>query len=132
MDELFAALFGLAGGLVGGLLGVGGGVLFVPGLTIFMGASQVEAEATSLLAIVPVAILGTWRQRRYGNVRLADGIAIGLLSVVGVAVGVLISNAVSQRTLELAFAALVIVIAVQLIVRAMRSREGSATGAGDA
>ncbi len=132
MDEVFAALFGLAGGLVGGLLGVGGGVLFVPGLTIFMGASQVEAEATSLLAIVPVAILGTWRQRRYGNVRLADGIAIGLLSVVGVAIGVLISNAVSQRTLELAFAVLVIAIAVQLIVRALRGGKVSAAGAGDA
>jgi uncharacterized membrane protein YfcA len=129
MDEVLAALFGFAGGLVGGLLGVGGGVLFVPGLTIFMDASQVEAEGTSLLAIVPVAIVGAWRQRSYGNVRLADGIAIGLLSLVGVAIGVLVANAVPQRTLELGFAAFMILVALQLIRRAVRPRpSGSAAG----
>lgn len=120
MDVVAAALMGLAGGVVGGLLGVGGGVLFVPALVIFMDATQVEAESTSLLAIVPVAIVGTWRQARYGNVRLRDGIAVGLLSVAGVAVGVVVANEISQRALELAFAALVLAIAAQLVFRAMR------------
>jgi uncharacterized membrane protein YfcA len=121
MDSVMAALFGFAGGLVGGLLGVGGGILFVPGLTIFLGDSQVEAEATSLLAIVPVAILGSIRQNRYGNVRVADGIAIGMLSLAGVGIGVLVSNALSQRALELGFAGLMILVAVQLAMRAIRS-----------
>lgn len=120
MDVVLAGLMGLAGGVVGGLLGVGGGVLFVPALVIFMDATQVEGEATSLLAIVPVAIVGTWRQARYGNVRLRDGIAIGLLSVAGVGAGVVVANEVSQRALELAFAGLVIVIAIQLVARAYR------------
>lgn len=122
MDVVAAALMGLAGGVVGGLLGVGGGVLFVPALVIFMDATQVEGEATSLLAIVPVAIVGTWRQTRYGNVRLRDGIAIGLLSVAGVGAGVVVANEVSQRALELAFAGLVILVAVQLALRALRPR----------
>ena len=115
-----AAALGLAGGLVGGLLGVGGGVLFVPALAIFADQTQLEAESTSLLAIVAVAAVGTWRQHGYGNVRLADGLVIGLLSPLGVALGVIVANSVSERTLELAFAALLVFVAVQLLVRAAR------------
>jgi uncharacterized protein len=121
MDYLLAALLAAVGGALGGLLGVGGGVLFVPALVIFLDLSQIEAEATSLLAIVPVAIAGTWSQRRYGNVRLRAGLQIGALSVVGAVIGVVVANLVSQRTLELAFAGLILVIAVQLVTRALRS-----------
>jgi len=119
IEILAAALLGLAGGVVGGLLGVGGGILFVPALVIFLDEPQIRAEATSLLAIVPVAVAGTWRQLRYGNVRLGDGVLVGALSVVGVAVGVLVANAVSERVLELAFAGLLIAIAAQLVRRAL-------------
>jgi uncharacterized membrane protein YfcA len=119
MEYVAAALFGLAGGVVGGLLGVGGGVLFVPALAIFLDQSQVQAEATSLLAIVPVALVGTWRQYRFGNLRLRDGVVLGVLSPVGVALGVVIANAVSQRVLELSFAALVLFVAFQLVRRAV-------------
>ena len=69
-----AIAIGLAGGVIAGLLGVGGGVLFVPGLVFFLGLDQHHAEATSLLAIVPVAIVGTWRQDRYGNVCRQDAL----------------------------------------------------------
>jgi uncharacterized protein len=120
MDGMLAALLGFAGGLVGGMLGVGGGVLFVPALAIFLDESQIHAEATSLLAIIPVALLGTWRQYGYGNVRLADGMVIGALSPLGVAIGVLVSNAVSQRVLELAFAALLLLVAGQLMRRVIK------------
>jgi uncharacterized protein len=121
MSEVLAAIFGFLGGAVGGLLGVGGGVIFVPALTIFLDQSQLTAESTSLFAIVPVAIAGVARQRRYGNVRIADGALIGALSIPGVAAGVLIANAVSQRALELSFAALLVVVAAQLALRALRS-----------
>jgi uncharacterized protein len=120
MSELAAAVLGFLGGMVGGLLGVGGGILFVPALTIFMEESQVEAEATSLLAIVPVALVATWRQREYGNVRLADGLLIGALSPIGVAIGVIVANEVSQRALELSFAGLALLIAGRLALRALR------------
>ena len=121
-EVLGVVALGLAGGVTGGLIGVGGGVLFVPALTIFAGLTQIEAESTSLVAICAVAIVGTWRQRGYGNVNLADGLALGLLSFVGVGIGVVVANAVSQRTLELGFAALLLVIAVQLCHRALRPR----------
>ena len=120
MDLLLAGLFGLAGGVLGGLVGVGGGILFVPALVIFLDEPQIEAEATSLLAIVVVAAAGTWRQRAYGNVRLGDAGVIGGLSLAGVAIGVVVANAVSERALEVSFALLALVVAAQLVLRAAR------------
>jgi uncharacterized protein len=119
MEYVAAALLGFAGGTLGGLVGVGGGVLFVPALAIFLDQSQIGAEATSLLAIVPVALVGAWRQRGYGNVRVRDGLLVGALSPLGVAAGVVIANAVPERALELLFAALALVFAAQLLRRAL-------------
>jgi hypothetical protein len=116
-----AVAIGLAAGIVAGLLGVGGGVLFVPGLVLFMGLDQHQAEATSLLAIVPVAIVGTYRQDRYGNVRRADALLLGLLSVAGAAAGVALANALSGAFLRDAFAALVMLVAAQLVRRALNT-----------
>jgi uncharacterized membrane protein YfcA len=124
VSEVAAALLGAAGGVVGGLLGVGGGILYVPALAIFLDEPQVEAEATSLLAIVPVAAVAAWRQRGYGNLRLGDGLAIGALSPLGVAAGVVAANAVAERTLELAFAALLLLVAARLAVRGLRAGPG--------
>ena len=111
---------GVAAGIAGGLVGVGGGVLFVPALVVFADESQLGAEATSLVAIVLVSLVGTWRQRGYGNVRVRDGLVIGALSPLGVAIGVVTSNEISQRALELIFAGLALVIATQLVFRALR------------
>lgn len=118
MDELFAALLALAGGLAGGLVGVGGGVLFVPALTIFLGFSQVEGESTSLLMIVIVALVGAYRQKGYGNLNLRDALVIGALSPLGVLIGVVTANELSQRALELSFAALALYVAYGLVRRA--------------
>jgi uncharacterized membrane protein YfcA len=119
VDEVIAAVIALVGGLAGGLVGVGGGVLFVPALTIFLDLSQVEAEATSLLMIVLVAIIGAMRQRTYGNLALRDALAIGALSPLGVVAGVVVANEVSQRLLELCFAALALYIAFGLMRRSL-------------
>src|SRR5829696_7107423 len=96
---------GFAAGVAGGLLGVGGGVLFVPALVVFADQSQLGAEATSLVAIVLVSAVGTWRQRGYGNLRLRDGVIVGVLSPLGVLAGVALANALPERALELSFAA---------------------------
>ena len=119
MEEVLAALVGFVAGLLGGLLGVGGGILFVPALVIFLDEPQVEAEATSLLAIIPVALVATWRQHRYGNLRLREGLVIGALSPVGVVIGVVVANEVEPRVLELSFAALALAIAARLGKRAL-------------
>ena len=118
-DVLIAILIAAAGGLAGGLVGVGGGILFVPALTIFLGLSQVEGESTSLLMIVVVALIGAARQNGYGNLNLRDAALIGALSPLGVLVGVVVANEVSQRALELSFAALTLFIAYGLFRRAL-------------
>ena len=110
---------GVAAGLVAGMLGVGGGVIFVPALVLLLGFHQVNAEATSLLAILPVAVVGTWRQRRYGNVRLREGIVLGRLAAGGAVGGVVVANAVPQRVLEIGFAGLALAIAAQLLRRGL-------------
>jgi uncharacterized protein len=116
-----AALIGLLAGIVAGMLGVGGGILFVPALTIGLGLSQVEAEATSLLAVVPVALIGAWRQEHYGNVALKEAAVIGALSGLGVLAGVVLANALPTRVLKIAFAALLLLNAYQRGRRAIKS-----------
>jgi uncharacterized membrane protein YfcA len=120
MELVIAALIGFAAGVSSGMLGVGGGIIFVPGLVFAMGLSQLSAEATSLLAIVPVALVGAWRQREYGNVRLRDGLILGALSPLGVVGGAELANVLSERALELSFAAVQLVFAFGLARRAVR------------
>lgn len=119
-----------AGGTVGGLVGVGGGILFVPAMVIILDYSQIDAESTSLLVIVLVAIIGTMRQRSYGNVEMRDAIMIGVLSPIGVVIGVVVSNSVPERALELGFAALALFMAWQLTRKALKTTEPSSAPAG--
>jgi len=120
MDLAIAALLCMVGGIVAGLIGVGGGIIFVPAMTILLSKGQVEAESTSLLMIALVSVVGTWRQRSYGNVNLRDAAMIGLLSPVGVLVGVVIANAVPERALKLGFAALALYMAWRLLKRVFK------------
>ena len=114
-----AMIIGLAAGVVAGLLGVGGGALFVPALTLGLGLSQIDAEATSLLAIIPVALVGAWRQHGNGNVDMRTGLALGALAAAGAVGGVVVANAVPQRALEVGFALLILFVAGQLVRRAL-------------
>jgi uncharacterized protein len=112
-----AIVIGAAGGVISGLLGVGGGILFVPALTLALSLSQIQAEATSLLAIIPVALVGAARQYRYGNLRLADAVGLGALSALGVLGGVALANVLPQRALKYGFAALMLLVAAQFLRR---------------
>ena len=113
--SLGAIALGFVAGAIAGMFGVGGGVVFVPGLVILLGLGQVDAEATSLLAIVPVAIVGAYRQSGYGNLRLREGLLVGALAVPFAALGVVIVNIVPERAIELGFAALIVYVAIGLL-----------------
>jgi hypothetical protein len=113
-----AILLGCSAGLLAGLFGVGGGILFVPTL-LGLGLTQLDAEATSLLAILPTVLAGTWQQQRYGNVRWGTALVVGATSVLGVQAGVLIATALPEDVLRRLFALLVLGVAAQL---AWRSR----------
>ena len=96
--------------MLAGFFGVGGGILFVPTL-VGLGLSQLDAEATSLLAILPTVAAGTWRQRRYGNVRWRTALVLGLASIAGVAAGVQIATSLPEDTLRRLFALLLLGVA---------------------
>jgi uncharacterized membrane protein YfcA len=113
---------GFAGGVLAGLFGVGGGILFVPTLALGLGLTQLHAEATSLLAIIPTVIAGTWRQQRYGNVRWRPAIVIGLAAIGGVEGGVALAESLPEDTLRRLFGVLTILVAAQIAWSAYRRR----------
>jgi len=114
-----ALVLGLGSGILSGLFGVGGGILFVPTL-VLLGLGQVEAAATSLLAIMPTAAVGAWRQRVYGNVRARAALVVGLASVAGAALGVQIATRIDESLLRRLFGVLLLAVAGQLAFRAVR------------
>jgi uncharacterized membrane protein YfcA len=117
---LAAALLGVLAGVLAGLFGIGGGILFVPTLTLVLGLTQLHAEATSLLAIIPTALVGAWRQGHYGNVRWRAALVIGVAAVGGVEGGVQIAETLPQALLRRLFAVLVLAVAAQVAWRAWR------------
>lgn len=121
VEVLGVVAAGIVAGMASGLVGIGGGVLMVPALVIFLDQGQLEAEATSLVAVVLVALAGAARQRGYGNVRLRDGVLVGALSPLGVVVGTVAANELSERALELAFAAVQVYFAYRLALKALAS-----------
>ena len=120
LEVALAILLGLLAGALGGLFGVGGGIVFVPVLVLLFGLGQVQAEATSLLAILPVVAAGTWRQHVYGNVRWRAAFVIGIAAVAGVELGVFTAHSLTEVTLRRLFGLLVLAVAAQLAWRARR------------
>ena len=120
MTLALALALGFSAGIVAGLFGVGGGILFVPTL-VLLGLGQLEAEATSLAAILPTVAAGTWRQASYGNVRWKPALLLGAVSVVGVQLGALVALALPEHALRKLFALLLLGVAAQI---AWRARSG--------
>ena len=112
--------FGALTGVASGLLGVGGGTLLVPFLTLAVGMSQHAAEATSLLVILPTAIAGTLalRRRGVGNARLA--VRFGVVGSIGAVLGALLALALPAATLRLVFAVFVAFVGVRLLRDGLR------------
>jgi uncharacterized membrane protein YfcA len=117
---VLVAALGLVAGILAGLFGVGGGILFVPALTLGLGLTQLHAEATSLLAIIPTVVAGTWRQQRYGNVRWRPAIVIGIAAIGGVEGGVALAEILPEHVLRKLFGALMLVVAAQVAWRVRR------------
>ena len=122
MTYVLAVVLGLAAGVLAGMFGVGGGILFVPTL-VALGLAQHDATGTSLLAIIPTALVGTWRQARYGNVRWRGAIVIGVAAAAAAQGGVALAEALSGPTLRKLFAGLLVLVSAQIAWRASRRSE---------
>jgi len=115
MSLVLVALIGVAGGALAGMFGVGGGILFVPALALVLGLTQLHAEATSLLAILPTALVGSWRQRGYGNVDLRVAAFVGVASIAGVQGGVLLAESLPEHVLRKLFGLLLLALAANIV-----------------
>jgi uncharacterized membrane protein YfcA len=118
---VLAAVLGVAAGVLSGLFGVGGGVLFVPVLT-WIGLTQLHAEASSLLAIIPTVLVGVWRQQQYGNVRWRPAAILGVSSIAATVGGAQVAVSLPEATLRKLFAVLIIGVAGQIAWRAYRQQ----------
>jgi len=96
--------FGLAVGAAAGLLGVGGGILMVPFLTLAIGIEQHAAQATSLLVVLPTAIVATITLQRRGVGDLSGALQLGALGALGSVGGGLLALALPASTLRVCFA----------------------------
>jgi uncharacterized membrane protein YfcA len=121
MTYALAVLLGLLAGVFAGMFGVGGGILFVPTL-VALGLDQHDAIGTSLLAIIPTVLVGTWRQSRYGNVRWRAAAVLGLAAAAAAQGGVALAQTLSDATLRRLFAGLLVLVSGQIAWRA-RARE---------
>jgi uncharacterized protein len=117
---VLAAALGLVAGVLAGLFGVGGGILFVPTLTLALGLTQLHAEASSLLAIIPTVAAGAWRQQRYGNVRWRPAMVIGIAAIGGVEAGVALAESLPEHALRRLFGVLMLLVAAQVVWRVRR------------
>ena len=115
-----AVALGLVAGVLAGLFGVGGGILFVPTLTLALGLEQHHAQATSLLAILPTVAVGAWRQQRYGNVRWSPSLVLGIAGIAGVVAGGFLAESLPAHVLRRLFGVLLVLTAAQLVWRARK------------
>ncbi len=121
MTYAVAIVLGLCAGALAGMFGVGGGILFVPTLT-WLGLTQLHAEATSLLAIIPTVLVGVWRQQSYGNVHWRAALLIGLASVGATVGGAQVAESLPDHVLRKLFAVLLIAVAGQVAWQARRKQ----------
>lgn len=115
-------LVGVLTGIVAGLIGVGGGVIVVPVLMLVFGTSDLEAKGTSLLMMIPTAISGTIGNLRHHNVDLLAAGLIGVSACTTTALGAWLATLIDPLLGNMLFAAYLVVIAVQMAIKAMRQR----------
>jgi uncharacterized membrane protein YfcA len=110
------AAIGTAAGAFSGLFGVGGGTVIVPLLILWFAYAERAATGTSLAAIVIIALFAAIAQGLYGNVNLLQGLLVGAPAVAGVVLGTDLQQRIRQRTISLLFAAMLVLIAIQLVI----------------
>jgi uncharacterized protein len=106
---------GLGAGFLAGLLGIGGGVLIVPALVLLLGFDQHVAQGTSLVVIIPAALLGSWTHYRHGRLDVRDAAVVGAGGIVGAAVGSLSALSIDDQLLQRLFAIVLIAVALRMI-----------------
>ena len=111
------AVVGTAAGAFAGMFGVGGGLVIVPLLIVWLGYGAREATGTSLAAIVVIAAAAMLTQGAYGNLHAGDGLLVGVPAVGGVIAGTWLQQRIPVHTVRMLFAAVLVVAAIDLALK---------------
>lgn len=122
-------VLGVVTGILSGLIGVGGGIIVVPALMVLFGTSDLVAKGTSLLMMIPTALSGTVGNIRRRNVDLVAAAIVGIAACTTTALGAWAAVLIDPVVANALFAAYLVVIAVQMAIRAWRGRSRPAGGA---
>ncbi|MGK3951395.1 sulfite exporter TauE/SafE family protein [Microbacterium sp. I2] len=125
LSGIALVVVGVATGILSGLIGVGGGIVVVPVLMLLFGTSDLVAKGTSLLMMIPTAVSGTIGNLRRHNVDLGAAALVGVAACTTTALGAWIATLVDPFVGNMLFAAYLVVIAVQMGLRAARGRRSS-------
>jgi uncharacterized membrane protein YfcA len=115
MDYLFMVIGGLIAGLFGSLLGLGGGVLIIPLLTLVFGVPMKEAIGTSLICVIATSsgAASLYVRKHFADIRLA--MTLELATTIGAIVGGLIAGIIKPEILTILFSVLLFYIALSMI-----------------
>ena len=120
---IVSLLLGIGTGVVSGMLGVGGGTVMVPGMVLLLSMSQHTAEGTSLLVIIPTALVGAYTHYRNGYVLLLAGAILGGFGIAGALIGSHIALAVPCHTLRIIFVAYLIAMGLRMVAPDRRRQQ---------
>jgi uncharacterized protein len=120
-------LSGFAMGVLSSLLGIGGGIIVIPLLIAFFGFTQQLAAGTSLVVMVPIALLGAWRLTRSGHTQWAQGTRIGVAASVGAVGGASLALVANPAAMQAAFGVVMVYAASQMLWKAYRGPSGGQT-----
>jgi uncharacterized membrane protein YfcA len=109
-------IIGLVAGILGGLLGIGGAVVIIPALVLFLGYSQYEAQGTTLaMLLMPVSALAAWHYYKVGQVNVKAAVILGVMFLLGGYAGAKLATLIPVDTLKKVFALILIIIAVKML-----------------
>jgi uncharacterized membrane protein YfcA len=109
-------IIGAAAGMLGGLVGIGGGIIIVPALILFLGKSQLQAQGISLALIMfPVGILGVMQYYKQDHVDFSIVLILAIGFIVGSFLGSKIAMDLPQDIIRKLFAGLLIIVAVKML-----------------
>ncbi len=108
--------------MLSGLLGVGGGIVIVPALVLLFGVGDVVAKGTSLLVIIPTALIGTVRNRGLGNADLSVALPLGLAGTMTALLGVRVATLLDPQVSTLLLALLLLATGLRLLWQDLAGR----------
>src|ERR1044072_8766613 len=118
MNHLIAALIGLMGGISSGLFGVGGGVVMVPAMLFFAVLAirdTQQAVGTSLIVIIPTAIIGALRHKTLGNINWPIAWMLVPGAILGGWFGATLTKEISSDNLKRLFGGFLILVGCRLL-----------------